>query len=112
MSDLPKPTIHSVAHEAGVSTMTVSRFLRNADGVRDGTRCRVQAVIDRLAYKPDPAAQALRSRPSHQSRMLRSCFPENGERTNASRGTAHPRGSVRMTEWPPRSAPTARSTAT
>lgn len=31
-----------------------------------------------------------------QPRMLRSCLPENGDWTNASRDTAHPRGSVRM----------------
>ncbi|SFU75057.1 LacI family transcriptional regulator [Methylobacterium sp. 174MFSha1.1] len=53
------PTLSDVAHEAGVSPMTVSRVI-NADGkVRPGTRQRVERAIATLNYRPNISAQIL-----------------------------------------------------
>lgn len=52
-------TIQDVAREADVSISTVSRVVRGHDDVSDETRLRVQAVIDRLAYRPSILARAL-----------------------------------------------------
>ncbi|WP_425070122.1 LacI family DNA-binding transcriptional regulator [Roseibium sp.] len=54
-----RATIADVAREAGVSAMTVSRALRDPDKVSAKTRVKIQAVVDRLGYVPDPAASAL-----------------------------------------------------
>jgi LacI family transcriptional regulator len=48
-----------VAREAGVSMMTVSRVVNNKDGVSAATRQRIQAVIDRLGYRPSDIARGL-----------------------------------------------------
>ncbi len=57
---LPRPiTIRQVAHEAGVSTQTVSRVLNDRPDVAPETRQRVQQVIDRLGYKPSAIARSL-----------------------------------------------------
>lgn len=53
-------TINDVAREAGVSRAAVSKVIRNAYGVSDSMRSRVQAAIDSLGYRPSVAAQALR----------------------------------------------------
>lgn len=52
-------TIADVAREADVSAMTVSRALREPSRVSEKSLERIRAVIDRLGYMPDPAAQAL-----------------------------------------------------
>ncbi|MDF1608352.1 LacI family DNA-binding transcriptional regulator [Hoeflea sp. YIM 152468] len=52
-------TIADVAREAGVSAMTVSRALREPERVSVKSLSRIRAVIARLGYLPDPAAQAL-----------------------------------------------------
>lgn len=52
------PTIFDVAEAAGVSTSTVSRFLRG-ESVRAGDR--IRRVVDDLRYRPSPAAQHLKS---------------------------------------------------
>lgn len=54
------PTIHDVAREAGVSSQTVTRYVRGFEGIRPVTRQRVQAAIDGLGWKPNPLARALR----------------------------------------------------
>lgn len=46
--------LQSVAREAGVSMMTVSRVLRNAPKVAAATRERVLAAAEALNYQPDP----------------------------------------------------------
>lgn len=57
---LPKQiTIRQVAQQAGVSTQTVSRVLNDRPDVAPETRQRVQAVIDRLGYKPSAIARSL-----------------------------------------------------
>jgi LacI family transcriptional regulator len=52
-------TIADVAREAGVSTMTVSRVVNDKDGVSSATRKCVQAVVDRLGYRPSNIARGL-----------------------------------------------------
>ena len=52
-------TIADVAREADVSAMTVSRALREPERVSVKSLARIRAVIERLGYSPDPAAQAL-----------------------------------------------------
>lgn len=53
-----------VAAAAKVSTMTVSRVLRNPEKVRRETYKRVEAAIRKLGYVPDEAAGAFSSRRS------------------------------------------------
>ncbi|MBI5957575.1 MAG: LacI family DNA-binding transcriptional regulator [Chloroflexi bacterium] len=48
-----------VAREAGVSLMTVSRAVNNKDGISEGTRQRIQEIIDRLGYRPSIIARSL-----------------------------------------------------
>ncbi len=52
-------TIADVAHEANVSKQTVSRVLNDKDGVSAETRERIQAVINRLGYRPSTIARNL-----------------------------------------------------
>lgn len=55
-----KPAIKDVARLAGVAVGTVSNVLNGRDTVRPQTRARVQEVIDRLHYVPNPTARRLR----------------------------------------------------
>jgi LacI family transcriptional regulator, repressor for deo operon, udp, cdd, tsx, nupC, and nupG len=57
-----RPTIHQVAHRAGVSHQTVSRFLRNNGGLKPTTVAKVQAAIDELNYRPNRIARSMRTR--------------------------------------------------
>ncbi len=52
-------TLHDVAKLAGVSPMTVSRFIDGSRQVRDAPR--VKAAIEELGYSPDSAARTLAS---------------------------------------------------
>ncbi len=58
------PTLHDVAELAAVSTATVSRYLTNAELVREERRERIRTAIDELGYIPHGAAQALASQRS------------------------------------------------
>jgi DNA-binding LacI/PurR family transcriptional regulator len=58
-SDQPKVTIRDVAREANVGVGTVSRVLSGSANVGAETRQHIQAVIERLAYKPNRAARNL-----------------------------------------------------
>lgn len=51
-----------VAREAGVSLMTVSRVVNGKDGISASTRQHVQAIIDRLGYRPSSIARGLVTR--------------------------------------------------
>lgn len=53
-------TIADVAEAAGVSRAAVSKVIRNAYGVSDDMRTRVQSAIDELGYRPSVAARAMR----------------------------------------------------
>lgn len=57
-----RPTMLDVAKYAGVSTMTVSRALRQDTQVSDKTRAKVQAAVQELGYVLDQSAGALSSR--------------------------------------------------
>src|SRR5262245_22010108 len=57
-----KPTIYTVADDAGVSIAAVSKVLRDAYGVSDELRQRVQASIEKLGYRPRTSARGLRGR--------------------------------------------------
>ena len=54
-----RPTIKQVASAAGVSTQTVSRVINARPDVSSETRGRVQAVIDKVGYRPSALAQSL-----------------------------------------------------
>lgn len=53
-----RSTITDVANEAGVSIKTVSRVARQEPNVSEKTRVKVQAVMDRLSYRPTMAARS------------------------------------------------------
>ena len=61
---MSKVTIQTVADKAGVSIKTVSRVINNEPSVRETTREKVQAIINKLGYEPSPAARALASNSS------------------------------------------------
>lgn len=54
--------LEDIAKKAGVSRSTVSRVINGEPGVREATRVRVQAVIDRERFQPNHAARALATR--------------------------------------------------
>jgi DNA-binding LacI/PurR family transcriptional regulator len=60
-----KITIHDVAKQAGVSTKTVSRVINHQGEISEETRARVQAVIDRMGYRPNILARSLVHQRSH-----------------------------------------------
>lgn len=55
----PGVTIREVAAAAGVSVATVSRVMNGTAAVRDETRLRVEAEVERLRYSPNAAARSL-----------------------------------------------------
>ena len=57
-----RPTIQTVAEDAGVSRSAVSKVLCNAYGVSPELRARVMASIERLDYRPQTSARAMRGR--------------------------------------------------
>lgn len=59
-------TIYDVAHAAGVSHQTVSRFLKGFEGIRPETRERVVRALDELGYRPNLTARSLKSGRSHR----------------------------------------------
>jgi LacI family transcriptional regulator len=63
-------TMRDVAARAGVSIKTVSRVINNQPEILDGTRQRVQAVIDELGYRPNAVARSLVSGRSHSIAII------------------------------------------
>lgn len=55
------PTLDDVAREAGVSSITVSRVLNAPDSVREATRHKVEAAIERVGYVRNMVAGSLAS---------------------------------------------------
>lgn len=55
-------TIKTVAADAGVSVAAVSKVLRDAYGVSDALRAKVQASMEKLNYRPHAGARAMRGR--------------------------------------------------
>lgn len=62
MTNNTRITIKTVAKDAGVSVSAVSKVLRNAYGVSDSLREKVEASIKKLGYRPNAAARGLRGR--------------------------------------------------
>lgn len=58
----PRITIREVASDAGVSVAAVSKVLRDAYGVSEALRAKVQASMDKLNYRPLASARGLRGR--------------------------------------------------
>ena len=56
-----RPTMHDVAHEAGVSLKTVSRVVNREGGVRPDLVDRVETAIDNLGYQRHDSARQLRT---------------------------------------------------
>lgn len=61
-SRVEKPTIRTVAADAGVSVAAVSKVMRNAYGVSDVMREKVMKSIDKLGYRPSTSARAMRGK--------------------------------------------------
>jgi LacI family transcriptional regulator len=59
-----KHTINDIARLANVSKKTVSRVINESPAVREETRNRIAAIMQRVAYTPDPQARALAFRRS------------------------------------------------
>jgi LacI family transcriptional regulator len=57
-----RATIRTVAADAGVSVAAVSKVMRNAYGVSDALRLKVEASIEKLGYRPSVAARGMRGR--------------------------------------------------
>ncbi|KEO84480.1 substrate-binding domain-containing protein [Tumebacillus flagellatus] len=55
-------TIYDVAREAGVSMATVSRVLNGTAVVKEETKAKVQAAIEKLGYRPNAVARGLASK--------------------------------------------------
>ncbi len=58
----PVPTMLDVANLAGVSTMTVSRALRDGSSIAPQTRDRIRKAVDQLGYVLDQSAGSLSSK--------------------------------------------------
>ncbi|NBI83886.1 LacI family DNA-binding transcriptional regulator [Clostridiaceae bacterium] len=54
-----KVTIKEIAEKAGVHPATVDKVLHHRVGVSDEVRQKVQAIIDEMGYKPNPAGRIL-----------------------------------------------------
>lgn len=63
---MPKYTITDIAREAGVSKSTVSRYF-NDGYVKEETKEKIKAVIDRTGFEPSAAASNLKAK---QTRMI------------------------------------------
>ncbi len=69
-------TINDVAARAGVSKRTVSRVMNDEPNITADTRDRVLRVVERLGYRPNPAARRLASGKSHLIGLFHSvCTP-------------------------------------
>jgi LacI family transcriptional regulator len=65
-----KPTMNDVARVAGVGTMTVSRVLNESAPVSAEAAERVYRAIEKLGYRPNEMARALRGLKSHTIGMI------------------------------------------
>ena len=73
-------TIKDVAARAGVSKRTVSRVMNEQPHITADTRDRVLQAIERLGYRPNPAARRLASGKSHLIGLFHSvCTPPDAE---------------------------------
>lgn len=70
-----RPTLHNVAELAGVTRITVSRFIREPGRVAPDTAARIQAAIDQTGYVPNHQAGQLAS---GASRIVAALIPNVG----------------------------------
>jgi len=61
-------TIYEIAKLAGVSAATVSRVVNNCRCVSKSRKEKVQEIVQRYRFKPDPFAQFLGRRNKSQKR--------------------------------------------
>lgn len=57
--DAPRPTLRSLAAEAGVSPMTVSLALRNHPSISAERRAAIRKLAEQRGYRPDPSVAKL-----------------------------------------------------
>lgn len=62
--------IYDIAKEAGVSIATISRVINGKSTVSSKTREKVEAVLKKYNYSPDPAAQGLAAKSSKSVAIL------------------------------------------
>lgn len=60
-SRVKRPTMRDVAELAGVSHQTVSRYLRDAGGLKPKTHAVIESAIEQLGYRPDLTARSMRT---------------------------------------------------
>lgn len=70
-----RPTLHDVADAAGVTRITVSRYIREPGKVAPETAARVQAAIEQVGYVPNHQAGQLAS---GASRIVAALIPNVG----------------------------------
>lgn len=63
-------TIYDIAKEAGVSITTVSRVINQKPGIKQETRERVQEILLKHNYLPNPSAKGLADRNSHMIALV------------------------------------------
>ena len=56
---MKKVTIYEVAKESNVSLATVSRVINGSNAVKEDTKKKVEAAINKLGYRPNAIAQGL-----------------------------------------------------
>ena len=62
-------TIKDIARETGLSTATISNYLNNRK-IREENRFLIERTIQKLGYKPNRAAQILRTKKTHMIAIL------------------------------------------
>lgn len=65
-----RPTLQIVAEKAGVTKMTVSRYINNPKTVAKATGARIQAVIEELAFIPSRIPSMMAHSKSHAIGLL------------------------------------------
>lgn len=61
LKDRKRPTLKTLSEVTGFAVTTVSRALRNESEININTRLRIQKAAEDLGYRPDRAAQRLRT---------------------------------------------------
>lgn len=67
------PNTRTIAHECGVSHVTVSRALRDDPHVLPATKERILAVARRLGYRPNPLVQAFAAQARRNRSVTAGC---------------------------------------
>ncbi len=59
MNKRKRPTLQDIADHLGITKMTISRYLRNADSVAPETQAKIAAAIEQFGYIPNRAPDIL-----------------------------------------------------